>query len=313
MNSKTKKHWKSKRSLWLTRLAFLALSAFIWGLLKLGTSEFQTTIDVPVRLVDLPSDKIFVNPLKSVKVIVSAPAMYALKEGWIDQDTLPVSFLRFKTMEEGKFYMPSHSFIQNAVGFQSSHVKWVGMKDSLWVQTSSLSKKKLAVHIDLDIDYLEPYYKFKSPVILPDSVFVFGPEDVLDTMKFLQLPTVVESEVSGNIEKLIPLKLPVDLQSPTKVIQVVQRVEPSTLKTVAVTLDNSEFTNQWKAFPESVQVTCRVPLKDFDRLNGDLFMAVYERLESGDAEVPVLWERQPEFAEIVSWSPTYVELIELKP
>lgn len=310
MIQRAKKEWKNKRSIWLTRLAFLLLSAFIWGLLKLGNSNFQTTITVPLKLMDVPQDIMFVQPLNEVNVRISAPALYAFKEEWTDQDSVRISFNRFTAFDEERYFLKSSSFIQAAQNYVSGNVEWLRLADSTWVNTSSLAKVKVELRANFDLDFIPPYYSFKEPTLTPDSIYVFGPSEVLDTLRYLTLPKVSQTSVESDVNRILPVKLPQGLQSSTKSVAIQQRVEPSTVKWVEVALDNSDYTTKWKAAPEIVNVQCRVPVSDFSRLHGGLFSASYMRLDKGDAVVPIRWNHVPDFVEVLDWSPKYVELIE---
>ncbi|GGH73264.1 YbbR-like domain-containing protein [Phaeocystidibacter marisrubri] len=310
MNQRVKKDWKNKRSIWLTRLVFLLLSAFIWGLLKLGNSNIQTTITVPLKLMDVPQDIMFVEPLNEVDVRISAPALYAFREEWTEQDSVRISFNRFTAYDDQHYYLKSASFIQATQNYQPGSVDWIRLADTTWVNTSSLAKVKIELRADFDLDFIPPYYRYKKPILTPDSIYVFGPSEVLDTLRYWKLPTITQSAVDGDVNRILPVNLPVGLQSSTKSVAVQQRVEESTVKWVEVSLNNSDYTTKWKAVPEVVNVKCRVPVSDFGRLHGGLFSASYMRLEKGDAVVPIRWNHVPDFVEVLDWSPKYVELIE---
>lgn len=310
MLKKDKKAWKNRRSIWLTRLAFLLLSIFLWTLLKLSSSDLHAVVEVPVKLVDQPLNVMLVDPPTSMKVRYSGFGLSGLMERWKDQQEIELPFESFASAGDGRYFLSTDRFQNSVANRAPEGIAWNGLVDTLWIATGSLERVKLPVVSRLHLQFEAPYYKLGQPVISPDSIYIFGPKGILDTMQFYLLPVHSASNVNHQVNVEFPVELSQPLHSSTEQVRVIQEVAPTTEKWVEVELQNETFTNKWKAFPSVVRVRCRVAVEDYSRLHGALFKATYKRLIEGDAEVPVKWDHVPEFVEVLDWTPKYVELIE---
>ncbi|NVK28412.1 MAG: hypothetical protein HWE14_10235 [Flavobacteriia bacterium] len=304
------KKWKSKRSLWLSRLGFLMLSFFLWALLQLGQNKFRTTVEVPINLVDTPHDRMILDAPKSVSVVSKSGGLYALREMWRTQDPVRVSFKAFERSGASNLYLTPESFSEATLNDVPNHVEWL-LADTLWIRTSTLQRKAIPVVARLDLQFKDPYYSYGSPLVNPDTLFLFGPPEVLDTMTVFRTPEFSQKEVEEDVVISWKVVTPEGIISPVEEIEIVQKVSTYTEKWVDVELNQVGSAFNWKPIPNKVSVKCRVPLDEYSRLQGSMIRAEVERILSGDAEVPVKFVHHPDFAEIVDWAPRYVEIIEV--
>lgn len=312
MTGSNDKKWNNRRSVWVSRVAFLLLSAFIWVLLKLGSRDMATTIVLPVNLIDTPQDVMLIDPLKEVRVRSHASGVYLIRANWTDPDPVDISFDLFHKYEGGRYYLTGEDLTDAISEFAPSGTAWESMGDTLWIGTSSLLRKAIPVMTDLNLEFEPPFYKSGEVEVLPDSIYVFGPAEVLDTISVYRLPHYSAQEVEEDITASFEIRLPGNVHSPTSSVRIRQEVAPFTEKWLEIEVDDPPGAFSWKAVPERVRVKCRVAVSDYDRLHSGLFKATYTRLESGDAEVPVRWEHIPSFAEITDWMPKYLELMEVQ-
>ncbi|KAB2814599.1 YbbR-like domain-containing protein [Phaeocystidibacter luteus] len=305
------KKWKSKRALWLSRFGFLVLSFFLWSLLQLGQNKFRTTVEVPILLIDTPHDRMILDPPKTVSVVSKSGGLYALREMWKSQDQIELSFKAFERGGTTDLYLSPEAFSEATTDDVPGHVEWT-LSDTLWIHTSTLQRKALPVVARLDLQFEHPYYKHGAPEVNPDTIFLFGPPEVLDTMSVFKTPVFAMTGVEEDVNITWEIVAPEGVLSPVEELEIVQKVAPYTEKWVDVELNKVGSRLSWKPIPNKVSVKCRVPLDEYSRLQGSMIRAEVERILSGDAEVPVKFVHHPDFAEIVDWAPRYVEIIEVE-
>lgn len=310
--AKPNKAWKSKRSLWLTRLGFLSLALLLWLLMELSQAEFNSVVEVPVRLDNQPQDQMIVNAPERIKVISRAEGVFAFRERFKEQDQLVLPFDEFESEGLHKFYLTKERFDAIARNYTSNSVDWELAVDTFWLEASNLQRKLVPVRVGIQASFKEPYYKYGKPVVEPDLVFIFGTAEELDTITSLRVPAWKGVDINEDIDFTWQVELSERLSSPTEEIHIHQTVVPYTEKELNVEIGMTNAGGVWTTVPRFVQLTCKVPLSEYGRLGPNQFEAQVMRLDHGDAQVPVRWTRVPDYVEIVDWTPRYVEIIQNK-
>lgn len=305
-----RKPWKSVRSLWLTRVGFLMIAFLLWALMELGQERFESRISVPVKLVQTPDDRLIVNPPEWVRVLSKAEGLYAFQERFREQSELELPFDAFESDGRNRYYLTSERFNRLASSIIPSSVSWSLVGDTLWLETSSLTSKLVPVVANLDLQFENPYYAFSDPVLKPDSIFVFGKDEILDTLSAFRLQRYRQTNVNALITYYSSLEMPDGITSPTDVVQVEQDVRPFTEKNLEVRLFSNHPEGHWEPSPRQINVTCRVPLEYYSQLSDVDIRAEVRPVEGGSAVAPVLLTKVPSYVEIIDWSPHYVDLIQ---
>lgn len=304
-----KKRLSAKRA-WLGRILFIALAGFIWMLLQVAERKFNYQIAVPVELTDVPADLLIITRPDSVLLEVNAAGLYGWRQSWREQDVKRLSFEDFQPTTGGRFFISSRRMLAEWSLPSEGAVAWSALEDTLWVKTSVLERVKLPVESKIKVTYSPPYFGYGKRSIRPDSLFVFGPAEVLDTLRSIPTEVVVKTDVRQSFSTVVALRLPPSTHSSTREVTVSQEVRVFTEKWVEVPLQISGNRGAWKPEPGFVRVKCRVALEDYQRLNGDVFVATYKRNIEGDAESPIEWTHVPGYVELLDWQPKYVEIIE---
>lgn len=307
-----RKPWKSVRSQWLTRIGFLLIAFTLWALMELGQEKFESRISVPVQLVGTPNDRLIVNPPDVLRVLSKAEGLYAFQEKFREQRELELPFDAFEEGANGSYYLSNDRFAEVASAFLPSSVRW-NLVDTLWLETSSLNGKLVPVVSNLKLTFQEPFYQFGKPQLNPDSIFVFGREEILDTLEAIGLPRYIQTEVNHPISYYAELNLEKGITSTKDVVHVVQDVLPYTEKQLVLRLIVPDEELEYTASPNRVNIRVRVPMDGYEEVDELGFKAVVEPVEGGSAIAPVRVVRVPENVEIIDWSPHYVDLIKTRP
>ncbi len=312
MANGSNKPWKSRRSLWLTRLGFLLLSAFFWFLVQLSDETHIQSLSVPVQLVNTPDDRIIVDAPTHIKVHSEASGIQALRQYWSGPQSVVLSFDAFRRRGNDEYILLNDAFEEEVNSQISNSVHWELKEDSLLLHTSSLQRKKLAVIPNLDLTYEAPYFSEGNSIVRPDSIFVFGPPDVLDTLVSIETPTFKQRNVQDDLQYRWEIILPDGLRSPTSTVLIEQRISAHTEKWIEVELRAPNTSRSWRPVPSVVQVKCRVPIRIYDDIRGNMFQAEIDKSENGNPLVGLQWTHIPEYVQILDWTPHYFEIIETR-
>jgi hypothetical protein len=149
---------------------------------------------------------------------------------------------------------------------------------------------------------------------IPDSIKVFGPRIIMDTLKWIATEPIEKDKVSDTIRKVVSL-IPVrTLQYSHDKVDVVVPVEKFTEKTLSIPIEAINLPNNLmlKTFPGYISVSTMVSVSDYNRLNPDLFRAVvnYNDIsENGSRKLKVSLVRVPNYIVNTKFLPKSVEFI----
>ena len=142
-------------------------------------------------------------------------------------------------------------------------------------------------------------------MIDPASVTIFGPQEVIDTIKTVSTELVSKDNISQSFSVTVPLDmLEGQIRSNVKAVKVEVEVEKYTEMDVEVPIYANDSL-RIRFFPESVSVKCLVAMRDYKVIVPENF-AVAINMEQLKAMLPLL------DVQLVTWPPT-VQIISTRP
>ncbi|MEM7367221.1 MAG: hypothetical protein AAF587_01400 [Bacteroidota bacterium] len=285
---------------------FLAL--ILWILVTL-TQEYPSTLNYPIRITEVPETLDIQSVTPSIIEIKASGSGIELigKHFRFGQDTILFPYVS-DFSEKG--YTESGSFqkvMQDKVGSDLKVISfWPGRID---VETIPKTRKLVPLINRTKIS-LRPAYQLDTPPELSvDSVYIIGPESVIDT---------IEEWFTGPEEKQVfsdDTSIVVKLMSPKEDFQITPQVVRLSVRTslytetkipVSVSVVDQPGNVSVRLNYQEITLTCLVPFNEYERMldNEDDFRAEipYDRLD-------------PEFAKIIPdvSLPTGVKLIRQEP
>ena len=147
----------------------------------------------------------------------------------------------------------------------------------LQISLGKINAKKVAVKVPLEISYKDGFQSVGKPEVQPDSVWVQGPKDVLDTLQVIYTDAVVEANVSKSFLKELPLKVPATLKlNKAKQItfsQIVEEFVPFNIL-VPVHAINVNESQRVQIIPSKISVAGYLPLSYFNEVVDSSFYVV---------------------------------------
>lgn len=263
-------------------LFFFVIASAFW-LLQTLNSDYEAEFSIPVRLKDVPNNVVLTSE--------------------------PPSELRIKVKDKGTVllnYMLGKSFFPVNLDFDNYH----GKNNHVRIYASELEKKILSqlnasTHLlSVKPDTLEYIYatgKSKMvPVVLtgkvsadrqyyisdtiykPDSVLVYAPANILDTITTAYTQRLELENISDTLRQRVSLAKVRGAKFVPNVVDLTFPVDIYTEKTVEVPLHGVNFPADkvLRAFPSKVQITFQVGLSRFRKIKADDFLinVSYEEL-----------------------------------
>ena len=177
--------------------------------------------------------------------------------------------------------------------------------DKVYFELDPLKSKTVPVELLKDIRPQRQYGIYGIPDLEPSSVMVYGPQEVIDTLKSVKTTMLSKANVSASFSEIVPLnllegKIHCEVSSVKATIQVEKFTEAD------VEVPVSQPKNQKvRFFPETVKVKCLVAIKDYSNLKPEVF-----RVEVNQQQLKNL---QPLLDVNLAGWPPYVQILNVTP
>ena len=300
---------KKDKSKLLTFLVFLVISSILWSLIKL-TKEYTTQTVFTVSYSEIPVNKWISTPEQSVKLSFVANGFATLRHNLLRPQrrmvVIPLNEVSYR-LEGGNTYSYGSQYVADRVadklGIPSGSVTM--NDDKQYFNMEDLQSRILPVKVPLDIVTQRQYDIYGEPVVTPYSIVVYGPKNMLDTMTAVYTQPLHAVNVNSTLEQMLPIDfydgaIRAEEQSVKVVVDVVQYTEFDIQ--VPVKLPD---TMNVRFFPETMNVKCMVPIKDYAAINGNSFLVL--------ADTAQLHQRLPLLDIRLVKTPPYVQVLKTDP
>ncbi len=311
---------KSNNKKLSTYALFLFLSFSFWFLSMLS-KHHETTLKIPVVYVNLPTDKVLLSsPISFVEARVKAPGFSILFYNLFNFSKLTLNIeqanIKPKTGGSEVFWLMNSKREAVAEVISSSMELMAINPERLIIPFSNKAKKKVVVKLNQSIS-LKPEIWLANPIALvPDSVMIYGDQQQLDSVGFVETEELLLADVSESITSNVQLSFPATVQCKTSVVEVIIEVEPFVEQLFKHKLEVKNLKKGYtlKLFPEVVQVTIQAPKDNYSMLQTDfLKLQVDASLISEDSRIlAVEVEDLPSFIQLKRVYPSRVEFLLIK-
>jgi hypothetical protein len=309
-----------KKRLYVFVFCFI-ISSFIWLIIQLS-KEYSDVQTYSIVFSNIPSDKVLINTedstltlsLKTKGFRLLSNSMYSVP-GSVSIDVTTMHHKKKKSENEC-FILASE--ISHSIGEQihlQNHIVSIS-PDTIFFYLIDEYTKKVPVKAMLNVTCAQQYGLTDTLLIVPDSVLVCGPRDVIDTMTFAATIPKVLSNVStnqaftlkfpDNRKKLITLK--------PEYVSVFIPVEKFTEAEIEVPVEISGSLRA-KTFPEKITLSYLVPLSKYKKVNAGMFTVsadIQKAKSAGQKKVKLEVTKQPVFVKVIKIDPEKSEYILLK-
>ncbi len=295
-------------------LFFFIISGGFW-LLQTLKDDYEAELAFPLRLKDVPSEVVLTSELPS-----------ELRVRVRDKGTTLISYMMTR-----KFYPVVADF--EAYKSQGSHVRILSKDLEKYIKAQlDASSALLSVRPDT-LEYIysrgkakkvpvrlrgkvstTPLYYFTDTIYSPDSVVVYAPEYISDSLKVAETEDVIYENLVDTLRKRLSLRVVKGVKYVPEQVNVTLPVDMITEKTLEVPLVGVGFPQDkmLRTFPTKVKLTFQVGLNRFRKIHADQFLIEIpyeELLKSETGKYRVRITSQPREVNHVRVSPQDVEFL----
>ena len=311
---KQKVERKSNRSI-LTFLVFLAISTGAWFLVKL--SENYTTQTVfRLQFTEVPADQWIPSKDHLVKMSLNIDGFHTLRYKMIREPkrmvTIALNEVPYRQEDENTYSFSSQYVAEKVADMLDISPSDITMNDSkIYFDMDWLKSKVVPVVLRSDIKTQRQYDLYGIPVLDPSSVTIYGPQEVIDTVRSVRTELVSRANVSESFSETVNLDLlGGKIHSNTKAVRATVNVEKYTEMDVEVPIRVADSLRM-RFFPETMTVKCLVAMKDYASVVPDDFSVTVDvrQLQVLEPLLDLRLAAWPKTVKILSTRPDKVEYL----
>lgn len=305
---------KDKHSIF-TFLVFLVISTVLWLMVKLS-EDYTTQVVFRLKIEDVPADKWISSDEQTAKLSMTTNGFHTLKYKLVREPkriiALSLDEVPYR-IESGTTYSFSSLYVTERIadflGIQATDLTM--NDDKVYFNLEPLMSKVVPIVLRSDIRAQRQFGVYGIPILEPSSVTVFGPAEVLDTLRSVRTQMLDKLNVSESFITSVALDLMAgQLQSNTKSVNVKVQVERFTETDIKVPVKGPESLNI-RFFPESLTVKCLVAIKDYASINTDDFFVEIDtaQLHALQPLLDVRLKSWPQYVQVLGSTPDKVEYL----
>lgn len=292
-----------------TFLVFLVISTAAWFLVKLS-ENYTTQTAFRLQLADAPADQWISSGDQSVKMSLNVDGFHVLRYKMIREPkrfvTVNLSEVPYR-QESGDTYSFSSQYVAeivaNRLGINASDV--VINDSKIFFNMSPLKSKVVPIVLRSDIKTQRQFGLYGIPTLEPASVTIYGPDEVIDTVRAVRTALLARTNVSEGFSESLELDL-LDgkIHSNTTEVKATFEVDKFTEMDIEVPIQATDSLKM-RFFPETMSVKCLVAMRDYASITPESFKVAVDKQQL-KAMQPLL------DVSLASWPPT-VQILSTRP
>lgn len=295
-------------------LFFFLVAGGFW-LLQTLNNDYEAEFSIPVRLKGVPNNVVITSePASELRIKVKDKGTVLLNY-MLGKSFYPITldYADYTGVDnEVKIYAPQ--FEKKVLGQLNVSSRLLAMKpDTLEYIYSTGASKLVPVKLQGTVSAGRQYY-LSDTIFRPDSVLVYAPEGVLDTITAAYTQRVKLEDISDTLKQQTPLRIQKGVKFVPASVEMMLPVDVYTEKTVEVPLRGVNFPADkvLRAFPSKVQITFQVGLSHFRQINANdfhLYVSYEELLRLGSDKYTVKLKNVPKGVSQVRFNPEQVDFL----
>lgn len=268
-----------KRKRLVVFFLFLIFSSLLWLLIKLS-SFYTISTDIQLNIIDPPAD-IWISDKASthkLKAIINANGFRLLKISYFSKKPvevkIPLSAVPFRKQNQNTYYLNTinaKEFISAKFGINENEISFV--ENEIIFDVEPVLSALIPVKLIHNFQFKDQFGKYGDITLNFETVEVFAPKHILDTLSFVSTELVEKKDIMENFSGTAKITYEENTFRPLiNLIEYEVNVEKFTESKVKIRIQKPAKP-QLKIFPDHVEIFFNVAMKDFDKINNEEFIA----------------------------------------
>ncbi|HAQ21796.1 MAG TPA: hypothetical protein DCR40_21585 [Prolixibacteraceae bacterium] len=301
-------------------LVCVVIATFFWFLNALNKT-YTVDMLVPVSYSNFPVNKTLANkPPDQFDLKVKAHGFTILRHRFslffipLEFNVNDMTNNRMKESPKSSFAFPARQFLTEISYQLSNDMELLSMSpDTLFFKFDQIGQKRLKVKPQLKVNLKKQYQISGDIQSAPDSVTVFGPQSVIDTLQFAYTETLRFNDAHQPVQTKAGISTMKDIFFEPQQIELSFPVEEYTeaQQLVPVMLTGQPDNLTVKLFPPKVKVTFQVSLSRFSEIKPEDFKLTvsYNDIIEGKLRLKIEAEKTPAFIYSLKIAPEELEYL----
>lgn len=284
------------------------------------SKEYAISVSFPVKYTNLPKDKLIVNQLPEIIDIEIRSSgfnllIYKLKQ---HRETVLLDINDAKaSTTKNNYFISCNNHLDKITSQFSNAIKVVRIKpDTVFINYNKKISKTVPVKVNVNLEFAAQYQQSDSMQIEPKFVDVFGTDEVLSKISFVEtaIYNLKNQEKSILMDlKLVKSALMKQVEFSQNTVKMKVNVTKFTEAVVELPVEVENLPNglNLKTFPDKITVKYQVAFDDYGKISpSDFKIAVdYSKIEQGSNKLKVQIVKSPTNVRSVKLSNERVEYI----
>lgn len=297
-------------------ILFLAISILFWLLITLSKS-YKSTINFDVIYTNLPQDKLFaVTPPKSIFIQVKASGFKLIQTNLL-QKKIKINVSNLINIKDETYNL---NLLAQKTSIENQLLKELEIIDFenpvITLKVSKLATKKVGLISQTTINFLAGYGLVKPLEIVPDSIFISGPKQLLDSINSVPLTNITLNKISRNFSETVAIESvkSANIKFNTKKVVIKGEVDKITEGTIEVDFKvvHKSASVKLTTLVKKVTIVYVVALSDFNKITNKSFLVECDYQLVADENLSYLIPKiveKPNFVKSVKIIPETIDFL----
>ncbi|WP_214983426.1 hypothetical protein [Tenacibaculum dicentrarchi] len=254
-----------------TFFGFLSASVLFWLLINLS-KKYTTEIEIAVTYSNITIQKTIINtPIKKISLIVKGSGFKLISQNFTNS-TVKLDLEKAHKKKNNNYYFltkNSYSEVQRQLNSGIELIKF--QRDSIPLEMGDLASKKVPLKTNLELNF-QLGYDLASPIkITPSHVLISGETSLIDKINFLNLSKETLKNISESTTLKSTIETPKQVKKEVSFAKISIIVDKFTEGDIEVPITIKNAPKNINIFPKKVKVIYKVGLKNFNKINANLF------------------------------------------
>ncbi len=271
LNFKILRILKKKSNIPKTFFGFLTASILFWLLINLS-KQYTTEILFQVAYTNLPIKKIIIDtPVEKIPLLVKGSGFKLISTNF-KNNILALNLSKVKNKDTNDYYFLTKELQPKLKNQLPSGIKLIRIqKDTIPLKIGTLHTKIVPLKPNLDLNF-QLGYDLATPLkITPKNVLISGEKLIIEKIKELNLIEKKLVNVSENTKITSKIQIPEHVKTTLKSAEISIFVDKFTQGEIEIPVLVKNAPKGINIFPKKVNVIYKVGLKNFNKINPNLF------------------------------------------
>jgi hypothetical protein len=256
----------------LSFLLFFLLSAIFWFVNALDKNR-EITLRVPLQLINLPKEVTVTNNLPDF-ITVDVKDVGVNLFTYSDQKLKPlnISLTNFQYSKLGQIQIDAATINRYLQSYFLQTTQIISFSpDTLLIEYEKLFEKKVPIKIKANIETKHQFMIDGDIIINPAFVNVYGPEQILDTLRWIETEIVELNNLSDTVFLNLKIKPVPFIRPEINTVKVLIPVTMFTEKNIELPVQAVNLPNylKIKSFPAFVRASINISITAFQRFKSN--------------------------------------------